>query len=127
MKKVLRSMTLVLMVLTMIFTVTACANVPSKYQGTYSYSSTSYIVVNKSTCDYEKVYVGDVYYETGEYAGELVFSGTGLEFETEEVSSGIYKVTAQKEYNNGTVTVTSYLYDNNGDPYIALAGRVYSK
>lgn len=127
MKKVLRSMTLVLMVLTMIFAVTACSNVPSKYQGTYSYSSTSYIVVNKSTCDYEKVYVGDVYYENGEYAGELVFSGTGLEFETEEVSSGIYKVTAQKEYNNGKVTVTSYLYDNNGNPYIALAGRVYSK
>ena len=127
MKKVLRSMTLVLVVLTMILTVTACSNVPSKYQGTYSYSSTSYIVVNKSTCDYEKVYVGDVYYENGEYAGELVFSGTGLEFETEEVSSGVYKVTAQKEYNNGTVTVTSYLYDNNGDPYIALAGRIYSK
>lgn len=127
MKKFLTSMTLVLVMLTMILTTTACSNVPSKYQGTYSYSSTSYIVVNQSSCDYQRVYVGDVYYENGEYAGELVFSGTGLEFEAEEVSSGIYKVTAQKEYNNGTVTVTSYLYDNSGNPYIVLAGRVYRK
>lgn len=127
MKKIFTSMALVLLMLTMIFTTTACSNVPSKYQGTYYYTTDSYIVVNKSSCDYEKVYVGDVYYENGEYAGELVFSGTGLEFETEEISSGIFKVTAQKEYNNGTITVTSYLYDNNGDPYIALAGRIYEQ
>ncbi len=127
MKKILTSMTLVLMMVTMIFTTTACSNVPSAYQGTYSYSSTSYIVVNQSTCDYQEVYIGDVYNDSGEYVGILVLSGTGLEFEAEEVSSGKYKVTAQKEYNGGTLTITSYLYDNSGDPYIVLAGRVYSK
>lgn len=127
MKRFLTSMALALMMLTIIFTTAACSSVPSSYQGTYSYSSTSYIVVNKSTCDYKNVYVGDVYYTTGEYAGELTFTGSGLEFEVEEVSSGTYKVTAQREYSNGTVTVTSYLYDNSGKPYIELAGRQYTK
>ena len=86
MKKIFTSMALVLLMLTMIFTTTACSNVPSKYQGTYYYTADSYIVVNKNSCDYHNVYVGKVYYENGEYAGELVFSGTGLEFETEEIS-----------------------------------------
>lgn len=127
MKKIFTSMALVFLMLTMIFTTTACSNVPLKYQVTYYYTADSYIVVNKKSCNYQKVYVGKVYYENGEYAGELIFSGTNLEFETEEVSSGKYKATARKKYNNATITITSYLYDNKGNPYIKLAEKTYNK
>lgn len=84
-------------------------------------------MVKASTCDYNQVYVGDVYYEDGTYAGILTFSGTELTFETEDLGSGTFRITARKEYNNGYVVITSYLYDNDGNPYIRLAGRRYNK
>ncbi|MGD9909992.1 MAG: hypothetical protein AB7U79_05270 [Candidatus Izemoplasmatales bacterium] len=104
---------------------TACNTAPSSLTGKYEYTSTSWIQLYTSTVDFENVYLGWYQDDNGDYY-MLFMSGTGLDFNADKISTGVYEFTAEKEYNNGYISVTGYLYDSDTD-YILLVGRRYNK
>lgn len=111
-----------------VFSLVAC-NAPNKVQGKYVYENSidSYIQVNASTCDCVKVYIGDLYYDTGEYIGAISYTESKIPYEAVEVKAGEYKITAKKEYKNGKITITAKWYENGGNPQIVTSGRKYNK
>lgn len=116
-----------IMIIAILASIALVACDPTAYDGKYEYNDNSYIEVKDGQFSFENLYVNGIYID-GVHVGDLYLpSGTGT-YDAEEISTGVYKITAAVTTPEGSkLTVTARLYDNNGKPYISCSGRRYNK